>query len=228
MGNIVKDVKTYSKCGSEEETKQPVIIAVENLAAVIDSDSPDLEKFRICCETLKSECNVSLAHRCLAGSNNAYPILIRVYEKFRGTHNILLQVVDLLCALCDGQPDVLDNRGIELFLDTLGEHLDDAALVARTVKLVRLTCVMHEMNRQSYVKSELIPSLIIVLESHRHDAQVVKEVCHALRILTLDDDIRVPFGNAHQHAVAIVTHANALQKILNICAGTSHFLCSFH
>ena len=221
LGNIVKDVQTYSRSGNEEETKQPVVKAVENLADVVDANSPDPEKLHACFERLKSECSVSLAHRCLAGSNNAYTILIRAFEKFRGTPNILVQIVDLLCTLCDGQPDVLDNRGIGLFLDTLEQYRDDATLVAKTVKLIRLTCVMHEMNRQSYVKSDLIPQLITALETHRLNVQVVKEVCHALRVLTLDDDIRVPFGMAHQHAMAIVTHANALHKILNICAGNT-------
>ena len=228
MANIVRDVKTYNASGSEEDTKQPVIVAVENLAAVVDSDSIDSAEFLTCCETLKSECKVSIAHRCLAGSNNAYPTIIRAYEKFRGMPDVLLQVVDLLCALCDGQPDVLDDRGMDLFLDTLGEHADNAALVARTVRLICLTCVMHEKNRQNYVKNELILKLITALETHRHDTEVVKEVCRALRVLTLDDDIRVPFGNAHQHAVAIVTHANALQKILNICAGNSRSSCFQH
>ena len=228
LANIVKDGKTYNTSGSEGDTKQPVIVAVENLAAVVDSDSIDSEEFHTCCETLKSECKVSLAHRCLAGSSNAYPLIIRAYEKFRSMPDVLLQVVDLLCALCDGQPDVLDDKGIELFLYTLGEYSDNAALVARTVKLICLTCVMHEKNRQNYVKNDLILKLITALEMHRHDTQVVKEVCRALRVLTLDDDIRVPFGNAHQHAVAIVTHANALQKILNICAGNSRSIYFQH
>ena len=225
LANIVKDVKTYNTSGSEEDNKQPVIVAVEKLTAVVDSDSKDTEEFLACCDTLKSECKVSIAHRCLAGSNDAYPTIIRAYEKFRGMPDVLLQIVDLLCALCDGQPDVLDDKGMGLFLDTLREHSDNAVLVARTVRLICLTCLMHEKNRQSYVQNELILKLITALEMHRHDEQVVKDVCRALRVLTLDDDIRVPFGNAHQHAVAIVTHANALQKILNICAGNSTSSC---
>ena len=221
MANIVKDVQTYTnKDNSGGETKQAVVVALESLALVVDAHSPDPEKFDACCETFKDQCSVSLAHRCLAASNDAYPILIRAFERFQHIPDMLLPVVHMMCGLCDGQPDVLDKNGVRLFLDTLQQHKNDATLVTTTVRLIRLTCVMHEQNRQSYVASDLIPTLIATLEMHRLDVHVVNEVCKALRVLTFDDDIRVPFGKAHQHAIAIVTQAHALQKILNICTGT--------
>ena len=221
VANIVKDVETYTNNdNSGVETKQAVVVALESLTLVLDTDSPDPDEFHARCEGFKDQCSVSLAHRCLAATNDAYPILIRAFEKFRKIPDMLLPVVEMLCGLCDGQPDVLDKNGVRLFLDALQEHGDDIALVTRTVRLVRLTCVMHEQNRQSYVASDLIPALIAALERHRLDVDVVKEVCKALRVLTFDDDIRVLCGKAHQHAIAIVTHAHALQKILNICTGT--------
>jgi hypothetical protein len=47
----------------------------------------------------------------------------------------------------------------------------------------------------------------------------VKLICCALRTLTLDDDVRVPFGKAHNHAKLIVTEAGALKKLLELSSG---------
>ena len=54
--------------------------------------------------------------------------------------------------------------------------------------------------------------------------QVLSAACQALRVLTFDDDVRVPFGKAHEHAKMIVTEENAPKKILDICHGK--YFCS--
>lgn len=46
------------------------------------------------------------------------------------------------------------------------------------------------------------------------------QVCGALRVLTYDDDVRVPFGKGHEHAKMIVTEQDALSKIMLISKGT--------
>ena len=126
-----------------------------------------------------------------------------------------------MCALCNGQPDVLDARGTLFFVELLRSDKISAEAVVGCVMLIRLTCVKHETNRQAYVSADLVPVLIKVLETHKDNASIVKEVCFALRVLTFDDDIRVPFGKAHEHAKMIVTEADALSKILGICKGSS-------
>ena len=55
-----------------------------------------------------------------------------------------------------------------------------------------------------------------VLKTHQSDAAIVKEVCQMFRTLTLDDDPRVPFGKAHDHAKMIVTEAEALELLLDV------------
>jgi len=45
--------------------------------------------------------------------------------------------------------------------------------------------------------------LLSILELHAADVEVVVEVNILLRMLTLDDDVRVAFGKAHDHAKLI-------------------------
>lgn len=58
-----------------------------------------------------------------------------------------------------------------------------------------------------------------MLKTHKKNASIVKEVCQVLRTLTLDDDPRVPFGKAHDHAKLIVLEANALDLLLDVAKG---------
>lgn len=62
-------------------------------------------------------------------------------------------------------------------------------------------------------------TLAQILINHEDNGDIVKEVCQAMRTLTLDDDPRVPFGKAHDHAKMIVTEANALELLLKVANG---------
>lgn len=58
---------------------------------------------------------------------------------------------------------------------------------------------MHEMNRQLVVNEDiLVKHLKPLLNSS--DTEVVRNICVCIRFLILDDDIRVEFGKAHDHA----------------------------
>ena len=46
-------------------------------------------------------------------------------------------------------------------------------------------------------------------------AGVLVAVTSTISALILDDDIRVPFGKAHEHAKTIVTEGQALKLLLN-------------
>lgn len=46
-------------------------------------------------------------------------------------------------------------------------------------------------------------------------AAIAIEVARFVRALILDDDIRVPFGKAHEHAKHIVTEGKALKRLLD-------------
>ena len=94
-------------------------------------------------------------------------------------------------------------------------------MCARIVRLVRLTCIMHEANRQAYAELGLIPLVVNLLDKHcSTSAAVVTETCGTLRILATDDDMRATFGKAHEHAKIIVAEQGALAKIINVCKGS--------
>jgi hypothetical protein len=50
---------------------------------------------------------------------------------------------------------------------------------------------------------------------------VVREACWALRVMTFDDDIRVPFGHAHEHAKMIVQENKGLKVLIEAARGRS-------
>ena len=215
LANIVKDLALQQ---SEEgiPAKHPSAVAIENLQQALSSEPPNEEIIKENLTKLKAECDIDLAHRCLAGKNKAYLTMYNLLDRFKTSPTILEPILSTFCSLCNGQPDLLDLRGGLLLMKTLEEQKNSTTNAAALVKLIRLTCVMHETNRQAYINGGLIPILMSTLDAHKDSAEVVREVCFALRVLTFDDDPRVPFGKAHDHAKMIVTEADALRKILGI------------
>lgn len=217
--NLENIVKTLSlKDDSSEESHDHIVVAaIKALETCLKQEPLDYTEIMKQCDTIKAECNIDLSHRCLAASNNAYNVLFQATEKCQNEPEALLTCISALCALCNGQPDVLDMRGTIFFNQLLQNRNFSPETVSSLVQFIRFTCTMHESNRQAYVGQGLITNLTEVLETHKDNPVIVKEVCAALRVLTNDDDIRVPFGKAHDHAKMIVTEANALSKILRIC-----------
>ena len=229
LASIIKDASLYSGANGEESTVHPVIAAVQNLSLAADSDS-DTATIISDIDTVRDECNIDLSHRCLAGTNLAYPTLMKLLKKFAGDARVTKALLLSFCALVNGQPDLLDEEGSDLFMQFLSTNKDDCELLVLTVRLIRLFCVKHESNRQTFVGKDLIKVLSELLKSHQSNSELVKEICFALRVLTFDDDVRVPFGKAHEHAKMIVTEGDALKSILNICEGEFNlsfncFLC---
>ena len=54
------------------------------------------------------------------------------------------------------------------------------------------------------------------MRRHQSDGALVREACQLYKTFTLDDDPRVPFGKAHDHAKMIVMEAEALELLLDI------------
>ncbi|CAG2069424.1 unnamed protein product, partial [Timema podura] len=64
----------------------------------------------------------------------------------------------------------------------------------------RECCLKHEKNRQDLIKHGVVAQLKVLLEQDDVLSPVVRSVCALMRALVLDDDIRVVFGLAHEHA----------------------------
>lgn len=212
LSNIVRDFSLQNGA-----TEHPVISAIKSLAATVERTPVDVDVVVTECQVIQSQCDIDLAHRCLAGKNDAYKTLLLALEK---TDNVDTQkkILMALCSLCNGQPDLLEDAGRQKILSQV-KLSNDPDLVFLLVRFIRYTCIKHEGNRRSYVADDLIQVLSDLLDQFKHDANIVKEVCSTFRVLTFDDDIRVPFCSSHDHAKLIVTRAGALRRITEMCKG---------
>ncbi len=97
-----------------------------------------------------------------------------------------------------------------------GLNSSDVDLVSSSLELALNCCVRHEQNRQNLVRNGLLSHLDKVLEGRGEDAV---RVCRVWQALVQDDDVRVPFGSAHEHARAIVEDHGALGKLTKAIRG---------
>lgn len=77
-------------------------------------------------------------------------------------------------------------------------------LICDTLKWVQKACLLHEMNRQLIVNEDILVKHLKPLLS-RDEKEIIRNVCTCFRYLILDDDIRVEFGKAHDHARLIAS-----------------------
>lgn len=201
--------------------------AIEAISTALDESSelnadvvlPQLAEVR-------DQCAVDLAHRCLAG-RRGQEVLFMALIRALDVHNA--DVVDAaLCAmtaLLNTQPDVIANSELNSLVHLLEKKPDTAwlseAQITQVCAVLRLACFMHEGNRQTLVSQGVIPLAVALLgEEEAVQAPgrgLVSEVCRLLRGLTMDDDPRVPFSKAHEHAKHIVTETPALGMLLITC-----------
>uniref|UniRef100_A0A8C3QCA4 Uncharacterized protein n=1 Tax=Geospiza parvula TaxID=87175 RepID=A0A8C3QCA4_GEOPR len=185
---------------------------LESLArAVAEQDVAQLPQQLL---SLAAQCKEQLAFRCLAGRNGAYPAVLSACQLAAGDRELLLQALCTLAALLDGQPDLLDAAGRELLLRSLRERREDAEVTLAGIRCVRHACLKHEHNRQAFVKGGVLPVLTGAITQHGSAAELVRMAASALRVMTFDDDIRVPFGHAHDHAKMIVLENDGLRVLI--------------
>lgn len=178
-------------------------------------------------ESLKlfaEQCSLGFAQRCLAAQEDAYPTLLSCCQAAGEDNKVLSATLAALSVLTDGQPDLLDAEGQSFLIDTLRSHQEDPALTCLGIRTVRHCCLKHEQNRQGLVKAGVLNLLTSAITRHIERAEVVKEACSALRVMTFDDDVRVPFGQAHEHAKMIVLEHNGLKVIIEAAKGEIYFL----
>ncbi|XP_023322074.1 armadillo repeat-containing protein 6 [Eurytemora carolleeae] len=159
-------------------------------------------------QLIADKCKDDLAQRVLATNNGAYSFLTRFAGK---SEDLVVRKESLKClaVVMDTNPDHLESQGISLLKESLEE--DDLKIHALDWLLV--CCVRHEGNRQNIVNSGLLDSTSIIAKSGSRDHLLrVKRVWMAL---VQDDDIRVPFGKAHDHARDIVENHEALSILTN-------------
>ncbi|XP_052405492.1 armadillo repeat-containing protein 6 isoform X4 [Carassius gibelio] len=211
LSNIVKAVPKVSSEENTEDQTHEVLQALESIkTAVASSSASVLEDLRV----FTQQCSLGFAQRYLAAQKEAYPVILACCQRAAGEKEALSVALAALSALTDGQPDLLDVEGREFLMGALTAHQTDAALSCLCIRVVRHCCVKHENNRQDLVKAGVLPLLTASITRHIHHPEVVKEACVTLRVMTFDDDVRVPFGHAHEHAKMIVLEHNGLKVIV--------------
>lgn len=191
--------------------------ALESLRIV--QDSPDSTKVALGIKCFSEQCSLGFAQRYLAAQKGAYPIILSYCQKSVGDQVATLASLSALAALIDGQPDLFDADGKNFLLDILKRYHADSSLIRAAIAAVRHSCLKHEQNRQDLVKAGVLPLLTNAIKQHSGCAEVVKEASGALRIMTFDDDIRVSFGHAHEHAKMIVLQHNGLKVLIESAKG---------
>ncbi|XP_075758976.1 armadillo repeat-containing protein 6 [Pelodiscus sinensis] len=207
-------VKAAPRSTSEngQEQKHDILQTLDSLRkSVVDSALGEVVEHLV---RFSEQCREQLATRYLAGQKGAWPVVLSACKLASGDKNALLKALHALSAITDGQPDLLDAAGQELLLHTMKENANDAELTLLGIRCIRHVCLKHEQNRQELVKGGILPLLTDAIVRHGDCAGVVREACSALRVMTLDDDIRVPFGHAHDHAKMIVSDHNGLKILI--------------
>ncbi|XP_059345808.1 armadillo repeat-containing protein 6 isoform X2 [Ammospiza nelsoni] len=215
LSNIVKAVRPPASENGQRE-KHQILLTLESLArAVAEQDVAQLPQQLA---ALAAQCKEQLAFRCLAGRHGAYAAVLSACGLAAGDRELLLRALAALAALLDGQPDLLDAAGRELLLRGLRERRGDAELTLAGIRCVRHACLKHEHNRQAFVRGGVLPALTGAitgaLARRGSAAELVRTAASALRVMTFDDDIRVPFGHAHDHAKMIVLENDGLRVLI--------------
>lgn len=169
------------------------------------------------------QCSLGFAQRYLAAQKDAYPVILSYCKRSVEERDSVLAALSALAALTDGQPDLLDAKGQKFLLDVLANHQADSSVTCAAICAVRHCCIKHEQNRQDLVKGGLLPLLTGAITRHGGCAEVIKEASSALRVVTFDDDVRVTFGNAHEHAKMIVLEHNGLKVLIESAKGKASY-----
>ncbi|XP_063369348.1 armadillo repeat-containing protein 6 homolog [Cydia amplana] len=199
LSNIIKDLVLTS--GDDHEISK----SIKKLQELKDDgdDSEILKELEI----VKAECNKDIARRVKAGKEGAYTLLL---ELLQARHKMTLEtvnekdatfiinVLNTLIALMDVQPDLLDQKGADVIKSILDNTEDENILIA-TLKWTSTCCIKHEMNRQRLFAKNIASNLKSLLQVE-NNVKLLSEVLSVIRKFPLDDDIRVEFGKAHDHA----------------------------
>lgn len=210
---IVKAVPAQSSIDHHEDHK--VLQALESIRIGHDLETlSDIKQFT-------EQCSLGFAQRYLAAQKGAYAIILCFNKNSAKTHDAIQAGLLALASLVDGQPDLLDVDGQQFLIDVLKKHQDSSFIMCPAIRTVRFCCLKHEQNRQDLIKAGILPLLVGAITQHGVCAELVKEASAALRVMTFDDDVRVTFGHAHEHAKMIVLEHNGLKVLID--AAKAHF-----
>lgn len=202
LANIIKDLQI------NEETGRPVITeAINALKSHLSGEEKlSLESTVENLQVVESECKKSIPHRVFAAKLGANNILVTIVENQltdEPNPEILIASLQSFNALLNKQPDLFDAESLALIIKLLQQFKDNTEILSLTLQWMGKSCIMHENNRQNIVGADII-NYLKPLVGIKNDV-IVRDLCACFRYLILDDDIRVEFGKAHEHARIIAS-----------------------
>ncbi|XP_026467253.1 armadillo repeat-containing protein 6 homolog [Ctenocephalides felis] len=198
LSNIVKDLIM-----TDQGVTSQITSALRFINDLLTDYKYAADKEILCnLKVLSTECKKDIAHRLLAANENAYNTILLCLSKCSHNDDIVTGCIEALISLMDGQPDLLDDQGVAYMIEYLTEP-KESPLKSLILQWVYICCLKHEMNRQKIFNSDILQCLKSMLP--KADKQGLKDICAVLRALCLDDDVRVEFGQAHEHARVIAS-----------------------
>lgn len=129
-------------------------------------------------------------------------MIMKVLSKYEADTNIVKECLNALISLMTQNSDFLDENGVQMMVRLLDTQ-KDLDILKSTLKWTKECCILHEMNRQHIFSADILNHLTTAL--HDPSSAMLREVLSVLRALVLDDDPRLEFGRAHEHARAIAS-----------------------
>ena len=154
------------------------------------------------CQTIKTECEKGLAEKMVATKEGAYDILIEIAINDEKPEEARNEALSALSALLDTNPDPFEQRGFQAIMLGLSSKT-----IKNALELAFVVCVRHEQNRQNLMRNNILDHLDKIFEEYPI------EVSRIWQALVQDDDVRVPYGKAHENARGIVEDHQGLQKL---------------
>lgn len=195
LANIIQDLNV------NPETGVPLLNeAVDYLRSTELASAANKEQICGHLATVVAECKLSVPHRVLAAKLGAYELIVGTLEKETALDKeVLAKLVAAANAIINKQPDVFSSKSLEVALRLLQSESGDSAVTCDLLRWLQKACILHEMNRQTIMDDgRVVKQFKRLIENS--DSEVVKHACALFRFLILDDDIRVEFGKAHEHA----------------------------
>ncbi|XP_071747821.1 armadillo repeat-containing protein 6 isoform X2 [Lepeophtheirus salmonis] len=184
--------------GEGNELKE-MIESLESLQLDFDD-----EKAKSQVLTFKSFLDKGLAEKTLATSCGGYNALVQLLSNASSSKEKILHA---MTSLVDGNPDPLTEEGLESVKQAI--HTGDTAIRKAGLDFLLNVCVRHEYNRQNVIRSGILNEA----GKFFNDAPI--EVARLWQALVQDDDVRVPYGKAHDNARQIVEDYDALTLLNN-------------
>nr|XP_022911760.1 armadillo repeat-containing protein 6 homolog [Onthophagus taurus] len=196
LSNIITDMATNNEDLSPE--LQEALISLKCLVQKHAEPSYITGQLDI----IQAECKKGLQYQVYAGKLDTYPLLMEILQNYESDNVVINSCFTTLIKLMDKQPDLLDDVGIQMIIKYLDKS-GNQDIMSLVLKWTKVCCIMHEQNRQSIFNAEILGRLKTRL--NEANANLLRDILAVLRALVLDDDVRVDFGKAHEHARVIAS-----------------------